>query len=227
MKAMILAAGLGQRMQPLTHFVPKPLLQVNGQPLIDYHLHKLADAGFSEVIINHAHLGDKIVAHCQEGKKYGLTITYSHEASPLETAGAILKIIDYFDDEPFALINGDVFTDYPFEALNKVQLNEKTLGHLIMVPNPPFHPEGDFAITPEGQLIEEGNRFTYSGIAVLDPRLIQNYPQKRSHLSLGEVYRHWITQRCLSASLYTGCWNDVGTPRRLIDLVQNLRKSQK
>ncbi|MGN0920269.1 MAG: N-acetylmuramate alpha-1-phosphate uridylyltransferase MurU [Cellvibrio sp.] len=227
MKAMILAAGLGQRMRPLTNYVPKPLLAIKGVSLIDYHLHKLADAGFSEVIINHAHLGHKITEHCGNGDRYGLSITYSAESPPLETGGAILKVMDILGNAPFVLINGDVYSDYPLGQLKHIILPETSLGCLIMVNNPDFHPLGDFAITANGTLSTEGSKLTYSGIAVLDPDIINSYPQKRTHLPLGEVFRYWITNGRLCGQFYDGLWSDVGTPQRLVELAHRLTTLKK
>lgn len=227
MKAMILAAGLGQRMRPLTQFLPKPLLRVKGYSLIEYHLFRLANAGIKEVIINHAYLGEKIVSHCGDGSKYGVNIYYSAETKPLETAGGITNALPLLGNEPFLLINGDIYCDIELKKLADHRLGHY-LGHLIMVANPAFHPDGDFAMaTPNqqsvGELSLESNaRLTYAGIALLSPALLSDYPNKRESYPLGEVFRHAIDKHCLSGEFYAGIWSDIGTPERLIALHNQL-----
>lgn len=228
MKAMILAAGLGQRMRPLTQFLPKPLLRVKQYSLIEYHLFRLASAGITEVIINHAYLGEKIVSHCGDGSKYGVKILYSAETEPLETAGGITRALPLLGEEPFLLINGDIYCDRDLTDLTRQRLGNN-LGHLIMVANPSFHLKGDFALAVPnnqriGQLSLEGaNRLTYAGIALLSPQLLKDYPNKRESYPLGEVFRHFITHNRLSGQFYSGVWSDIGTPERLIALHTQLR----
>ncbi len=170
MKAMILAAGKGERLRPLTLHTPKPLVQAAGTPLIEYHVRALAAAGFTELVINHAWLGQQIEDYLGDGARFGLRIAYSSEGEPLETGGGIFKALPLLGDEPFAVINGDIFTDYPFAELRK-PLNG--LAHLVLVNNPAHHPQGDF-ILQQGQVHDaaaDGECLTYSGIAVLHPRL--------------------------------------------------------
>ncbi len=228
MKAMILAAGLGNRMRPLTDHTPKPLLCAGGKPLIEYHLENLQRAGIREVIINLAYLGEKIRAHLGDGQQFGLTINYSTEPEPLETGGAILHALDLLGDEPFLLINGDVWCDLEFADFIQHPLAGNQHGHLLLVPNPEFHPLGDFALADNGLLLDDiekshPQRFTFGGISLLKPTLIANYPDKRQKFPLVEVLRRAINQKQLSGQVHTGHWSDVGTPARLHELEQYLQ----
>ncbi len=220
MKAMILAAGLGQRMRPLTDHLPKPMLLAGGKPLLQYHLEALAKIGVSEVIINLAYLGDKIREFVGNGEKFGLHIRYSEEPEPLETAGALLNALPLLGTEPFILINGDVWTDYPLEKLATYQLQDDEDAHLVLVPNPAFHPAGDFSPNPQGRLENTPNlpKFTFGGISLIHPRLISAYPQQRNKFPLGEVLRFGIAHNRISAQIHQGGWSDVGTPERLVAL---------
>lgn len=224
MKAMILAAGLGQRMRPLTDSLPKPMLPAGGKPLLQYHLEALAKIGVSEVIINLAYLGDKIRDFVGNGAKFGLNVSYSEEPEPLETAGALLHALPLLGDEPFILINGDVWTDYPLAELATYRLQEDEDAHLILVPNPEFHPAGDFSPNPHGRLENNANlpKFTFGGISLIHPRLINTYPQQRNKFPLGEVLRFGIVHNRISAQIYGGGWSDVGTPERLMALDKTL-----
>lgn len=221
MKAMILAAGLGQRMRPLTDHLPKPLLSVGGKTLLDYHLEKIQAAGITQVVINLAYLGHKIREHLSS-RHTELSIIFSEEPEPLETGGAILHAATLLGDSPFLLINGDVWTDLDYkEFINRPLLNQ--LGHLLMVPNPEFHPQGDFAIR-DHLLINKSSAesaepsYTFAGISLLSPDLITNYPLKRQKFPLVEVFRAAIQQKKLTAEVYYGYWSDVGTPERLMAL---------
>ncbi len=223
MKAMILAAGLGNRMRPLTDHTPKPLLCANNKPLIEYHLENLQRAGIRDVIINLAYLGEKIRAHLGDGERWNLQIQYSQEPEPLETGGAILKALNLLGDETFLLINGDVWSDLEFSELCAQQLSSTHLGHLLLVPNPEFHPLGDFALSDSGVLLEDAQkkhpqRFTFAGISLLKPQLVSHYPNKRAKFPLVECFRHAIAQQQLSGQLHHGHWSDVGTPERLQEL---------
>lgn len=228
MKAMILAAGLGNRMRPLTDHTPKPLLCAGGKPLIEYHLENLQRAGIREVIINLAYLGEKIRAHLGDGQQFGLHIHYSTEPEPLETGGAILHALDLLGDEPFLLINGDVWCDLEFVHLVQHPLTENQQGHLLLVPNPDFHPLGDFALADNGLLLDDmekiyPQRFTFGGISLLKPELINTYPDKRQKFPLVEVLRRAIHLQQLSGEVHHGHWSDVGTPARLQDLKNYLQ----
>lgn len=226
MKAMILAAGLGQRMRPLTDHLPKPLLAVGDKPLLCYHLENLRAAGITEVIINLAYLGEKIRDYVGDGREFGLRVEYSVEPEPLETAGALLKALPLLGAEPFLLINGDVWTDYPLAHLARHQLHAPYCGHLLLVPNPAFHPAGDFAVNQTGQIVSDTDRprYTFAGISLLHPQMIAEYPKRRDKFPLVEVLRHEIAQGKLTAEIYNGQWSDVGTPERLAELDQHLRK---
>jgi N-acetyl-alpha-D-muramate 1-phosphate uridylyltransferase len=217
MKAMILAAGLGQRMRPLTDDLPKPMLSVGGKPLLQYHLEALKLVGIRDVIINLAYLGDKICAFVGDGSRFDMNVVYSQEPEPLETAGGLLKALPLLGDAPFLVINGDVWSDFPFEKLFQPKLESTRKAHLILVPNPEFHPEGDFALNEKGLLVDNQSlvRYTFAGISLIHPEFISDYPQKRQKFSLGEVLRHGISKGMVTAEIYQGQWSDVGTPERL------------
>ena len=220
MKAMILAAGLGNRMRPLTDHTPKPLLPAGGKPLIEYHLENIARAGIKDVIINLAYLGDKIRAHLGDGQQFGLQIHYSEEPEPLETGGALFHALSLLGDEPFLLVNGDVWCDFEFAPFIQTPLDETQLGHLLLVPNPDFHPHGDFALDQNNLLVEDTDkihpqRFTFGGISLLKPKLIAQYPHLRQKFPLVEVLRSAISNQQLSGQVHRGHWSDVGTPERL------------
>lgn len=217
MKAMILAAGLGKRMRPLTDHTPKPLLRVAGKPLLDYHLEALGRSGIEQVVINIAYLGEQIRAHAGNGERYGLEIRYSKEPEPLETGGALLQALPLLGDAPFLLVNADVWTDFPIAQLAHQPLPADCLGRLLLVPNPPFHPEGDFALSADGRLhtASDQNRHTYAGISLLRPALIADYPRRRRIFPLLEALKPAIDARQLQGELYSGHWSDVGTPERL------------
>lgn len=223
MKAMILAAGLGNRMRPLTDHTPKPLLCANGKPLIEYHLENLQRAGIKEVIINLAYLGEKIRTHLGNGERWNLSIQYSPEPEPLETGGAILRAQDLLGENTFLLINGDVWCDLELNHFVSTPFETGQQGHLLLVPNPAFHPQGDFALDNSGLLLEDPqkihhHRFTFAGISLLKPELITNYTNKREKFPLVEVFRHAIAQQQLTGQVYKGHWSDVGTPERLQEL---------
>ncbi|MEN0039155.1 MAG: N-acetylmuramate alpha-1-phosphate uridylyltransferase MurU [Cellvibrio sp.] len=229
MKAMILAAGLGNRMRPLTDHLPKPLLQAGGKSLIAYHLENLQRAGIHEVIINLAYLGEKIRAQLGDGKQFGLEIIYSTEPEPLETGGAILHALELLGTEPFLLVNGDVWCDLDFTQFIQHPFVENQLGHLLLVPNPDFHPLGDFALDNHSHLIDDPDkthpqRFTFGGISLLSPELIAGYPDKRQKFPLVEVLRRAISNGQLTGQLHQGHWSDVGTPARLQELEDYLSR---
>lgn len=233
MKAMILAAGRGERMRPLTLTTPKPLLQVGGKPLIEYHLERLAAVGIGEVVINIAYLSEQIREALGDGQRWSLRIHYSPEPEPLETAGALLHALPLLGDKPFMLLNGDIWTDFDFAALANVGLNDDSLGHLVLVDNPAHNAKGDFSLDGDrlilaGDKADELNKepqkstYTFSGISLLHPRLIRDYPQQRPRFPLVEVFHHAIAQRQLQGSHYDGEWWDIGTVERLQDLDRQL-----
>ncbi|MEO8418419.1 MAG: N-acetylmuramate alpha-1-phosphate uridylyltransferase MurU [Methylophilaceae bacterium] len=224
MKAMILAAGRGERMRPLTDHTPKPLLQVGGKALIVWHLERLFDAGFREIIINHAHLGSQIEAALGNGQRWGLSIRYSAEISALETAGGIANALSLLGDQPFLVVNGDVFSDMDFSKL-KSSLHKDKLAHLILVDNPLQHPHGDFSLDDTQLALHGARRLTFSGIAVYHPALFADVKQGQA-AKLAPLLQLAIARGLASAEHYQGKWYDIGTPERLHDLNQELEASQ-
>ena len=221
MKAMILAAGRGVRMRPLTDTTPKSLLAVGGKPLIAWQLEKLARAGFDEVVINHAHLGDMIEAALGDGSRYGLSIRYSPEREALETAGGIALALPLLGAEPFLVINADIYSDYDFSALARLDLQDR-LAHLVLVDNPPQHPRGDFALEA-GRVREAGESvLTFSGIGVYAPRLFGGIPAK-AKVALAPLLRKAMAAERVSGEHYHGRWHDIGTAERLQALDTELR----
>lgn len=210
MRAMILAAGKGERMRPLTLTTPKPLIAIAGVPLIEYHLRALAQAGVCEVVINHAWLGEKIEAHLGDGERFGLNITYSRESQPLETGGGIYKALPLLGDAPFIVVNGDIFTDYDFSVLHKPL---DGLAHLVLINNPEHHLEGDFSLQENRVLSPGAQTFTYSGIAVLSPKLFADC--QAGAFKLAPLLRQAIAQGQVSGEHFNGSWIDVGTQERL------------
>ena len=216
---MILAAGRGERMRPLTDHTPKPLLPVAGRALIDYHLAALARAGLREVVINHAHLGVQIEAALGQGRRHGLRISYSPEPEgALETGGGILRALSKLGPDPFAVINGDIWTDYDYARLPQ---RLDGLAHLVLVDNPPQHPDGDFHLHPDGRVLETGGvRLTFSGIGVYHPELFSDCEPGR--FPLAPLLRRAIAGGRVSGEHFPGRWCDVGTPERLRELDREL-----
>ncbi len=215
MKAMILAAGRGERMRPLTDHTPKPLLEVGGKTLIEYHLVALQQAGIKDVIINHAWLGKQIEARLGNGEQYGLRIRYSPEVpAALETAGGIVQALPQLGADPFVVVNGDIWCDYPVQQLPS---RLEGLAHLVMVANPPHNPQGDFYLARNGQLQVEGQpRLTYSGIGIYHPRLFAGLePGIRP---LAPLLKSAMAEGLVSGEYYQGRWWDIGTPERLREL---------
>ena len=218
MKAMILAAGRGERMRPLTDHTPKPLLPVGGKPLIVWHLERLAKAGFKEVVINHAHLGEQIEQALGDGSVWGLSIRYSPETTALETAGGIANALPFFGDAPFLVVNGDVFTEVDFGALQLVSPN---LAHLVMVDNPPQHLDGDFVVD-SGKVTNQGNhKLTFSGVGIYHPALFVDVEQGQA-AKLAPLLRFAMTKGLVTGEHYHGVWHDIGTPERLSFLDKQL-----
>lgn len=223
MKAMILAAGRGERMRPLTDTTPKPLLMVGDFPLIVWHIKRLAKAGFNEIIINHAWLGEQIEAVLGDGSHWSVSIKYSPEqAGGLETAGGIATALPLLGEDFFLVINGDIFTDIDFSRLrlwkNQPQA-QKTLAHLILTNNPEHHPEGDFALTPEGLVYDpmpetSTECFTFSGVGIYHPNLFLNI-KKNERAKLAPLLREAMQEKSITGERHTGLWIDVGTMERL------------
>ena len=211
MKAMILAAGRGERMRPLTDTVPKPLLRIGGQTLIERHVHALARAGIAELVINHAWLGEQIEKALGNGEAYGVSIRYSPEGdSSLETGGGIMNALPLLGSEPFLVVNADIWTDFPFDSLPS---QPDGLAHLVMVENPQHHPDGDFSLS-EGRLSRSGPAMlTFSGIGVYRPELFADCSP--GAFPLGPVLRTLMDAGQVSGERYTGSWFDIGTPERL------------
>lgn len=225
---MILAAGLGKRMRPLTDRTPKPLLTVAGKPLLQYHLEALAQAGIREVVINLAYLGEQIRDFVGDGQAFGLQVSYSEEPEPLETGGALLQALPLLGEAPFLLVNGDVWTDYPLAQLTQPHLPDHLDGRLLLVSNPEFHPQGDFGLTEEQSLSLDKDmpQYTFAGISLLRPRLIGDYPERRRIFPLLEALKPAIATGTLEGRLHHGAWSDVGTPARLTQLRHQLENSQ-
>ncbi len=224
MKAMLLAAGRGERMRPLTDHTPKPLLPAGGKPLIVWHIEKLARAGIRDLIINHAHLGDRIETALNDGSQLGVRILYSPENPALETAGGIANVLSLLGDEPFAVINSDIYCDYDFAQLPSHAAALKQCGdaaHLVLVDNPEHHSNGDFGLQ-NGRVVNGTPRLTFSGIGIYHPALFAGIA-RGSSAPLAPLLRAQIAQGRVSGEHYTGRWIDVGTPQRLNELDNLLR----
>ena len=217
MKAMILAAGRGERMRPLTDTTPKPLLQVGREPLIGWHLRRLKAAGIEEIVINHAWLGRQIEERLGSGADYGVSIAYSPEGGQgLETAGGIATALPLLGNEPFLVVNGDVFTDIDFAAAHQAEtLLSDGLAHLWLVDNPPHHPEGDFALLPDGLVRTAGDtRLTFAGCGLYRPELFAHTPPHQP-AKLAPLLRLAMKEDQVRGRRHNGLWLDVGTPQRL------------
>jgi MurNAc alpha-1-phosphate uridylyltransferase len=210
---MILAAGRGVRLRPLTDTTPKPLLAVGGKPLIVWHLEKLARAGYAEAVINHAHLGAMIESELGDGSRFGLAIHYSPEREALETAGGIAAALPLLGSEPFLVINADVYSDFDFAALDAFPLGDR-LAHLVLVDNPAQHPRGDFAL--EGGCVRESGEpmLTFSGMGIYAPRLFGGMPSG-AKAPLAPLLRKAIGANRVSGEHYRGRWHDIGSVERL------------
>ena len=225
MKAMILAAGIGNRMRPLTLHTPKPLLKVGGKPLIVWHIEKLQKIGVQEIVINTAWLGEKLVDALGDGSQFGVKILWSHEGQGLETAGGIIKALPLLGNEPFILVNGDVWTTMDFAPLLNVQLQDD-LAHLVLVENPVQHPQGDFTLAANKAYTFEqarsGENLTYSGVAVMHPQMFDGLESGKRPLA--PLLKQAMQQEKISAHKLQGGWMDVGTPERLNALDQQIRQ---
>jgi len=218
MRAMILAAGRGERLRPLTDSIPKPLVEVGGRPLIEYHLEALSQSGFREIVINQGHLGEQLPAALGDGGRWGVHIHWSVEPpAALETGGGIFQALPFLGAGPFLVVNGDLWTDYPFARLRAVKCD---WAHLVMVPNPGHNTAGDFALHG-ARLREDGPaRQTFSGIAVYHPRLFNGCRPGR--FSVVPLLRAAIRDQIVTGELYQGQWDDVGTAERLEALRQQI-----
>ena len=248
MRAMILAAGRGERMRPLTDTTPKPLLQAGGKPLIVWHIERLVAAGIRELVINHAWLGEQIVQTLGDGRRYGADIHYSAETDALETAGGIVQTLDFFQDQPFLVVNGDIWCDWDptsATAAAAAMQAESRLAWLLLVENPPQHPGGDFCLDEHGRVYDKPaagapataattatveaaaaagtykSAFTFSGIGVYHPDLFHGLPQGRK-AALAPLLRTAMQEAKVCGVRHEGIWVDVGTPDRLMALDRKL-----
>ena len=225
MKAMILAAGLGNRMRPLTLYTPKPLLEVGGKPLIVWHIEKLKQIGVTEIVINSAWLADKLIGSLGDGSQFGVRILWTREEEGLETAGGIINALPLLGTEPFILVNGDVWTTMDFAPLLNVDL-QQDLAHLIFVPNPEQHPKGDFTLLGGRAYTfdqdKQGENLTYSGVAVIHPKMFDGLDAGKRPLA--PLLKQAMLEGKISAEKMQGEWVDVGTPERLTKLDLQIRE---
>lgn len=219
MKAMLLAAGRGERLRPLTDEVPKPLLEVEGVTLIERHICRLRDAGVTDLVINVSHLRDKIMDRLGDGKSLGVSITWSIEAEALETGGGIKKALPLLGRGPFLVVSTDTYHDVEFEQID-ASLTDKALGCLVMTENPPHHPAGDFAIDEEGVLRHEGNCLTYAGVGLFRPELVAGVADQS--FALRRVFDEAISSGLMLGTRYEGYWCDVGTIERYDELKRDM-----
>ena len=227
MKAMILAAGFGKRLLPLTETTPKPLLQVGAKPLLQYHLERLAAVNITEVVVNTCWLAEKIEDYFADGTAFGVNIHWSRETYPLETGGGIAKALPLLGSEPFLLINGDVWTDFPLAAL---QLDPDAEAHLILVDNPEHHLQGDFTLVSGRVTLGASPQYTFSGISVVRPQLFARYQAEHAEFDSFrwlDVMRPEIKSGLVTGERYTGQWWDVGTVERLTLLDNQLKQASK
>jgi MurNAc alpha-1-phosphate uridylyltransferase len=227
---MILAAGLGERMRPLTDHTPKPLLAAGGKPLIVWQIERLAAAGFRDLVINHAHLGQRIEDYLNDGEAFGAAIRYSREPEPLETAGGIATALPLLGDAPFLVTNGDVYVEFDYGRLLPVladmAANPDRLAHLVLVDNPPHHIQGDFLL--EGDRVVQpathvAGRLTFSGIGCYRPELFAGIPIGHK-AKLAPLLGAAMERGRVTGEHFAGRWEDVGTPRRLADLDDELKR---
>ncbi len=227
MRAMILAAGRGERMRPLTDHTPKPLLQAGGKPLIVWHIERLVRAGITELVINHAHLGAQIEAALGNGSQFGAHIRYSDEGTALETAGGIAFALHLLGEQPFAVVNGDIWCDYDFSRLPalaaQMQRNQDN-AHLVLVNNPVHHPNGDFGLR-DARVTDTAPKLTFSGIGLYRAELFAHIP-RGTKAPLAPLLREQIALGRVCGEHHRGLWVDVGTPQRLDELDKQLRASQ-
>lgn len=220
---MILAAGLGERMRPLTDYTPKPLLKVAGVPLLEHHIRRLRDAGFTDLVVNVSHLAQQILDYFDDGARWGVTINWSVEDEPLETAGGIVKALNLLGADPFVVVNGDIWTDYPFAQLKDRKLSRSDGAHLVLIDSPPQHPGGDFVLGADGHLSEllpDGVGLTYAGVGIYSPGFFIDLPVCKYPLK--PLLLRSIERGGLQGEYYRGDWVDVGTPQRLKSLNKRL-----
>lgn len=220
---MILAAGRGERMRPLTDNTPKPLLEVGGKPLIVWHIENLARAGIRELVINHAHLGQQIESFLGDGSRYGVSIHYSPEAEALETAGGIANALPLLGSDPFLVVNGDVFCDFDYALLcNKAMKPDQRITYLVLVDNPPHHPAGDFFLDDSIVRAHGTPLLTFSGIGLYHPQLFSAIP-RGTKAKLAPLLRDAMDCGTVGGMHFHGRWVDVGTPQRLAELDKEIK----
>jgi MurNAc alpha-1-phosphate uridylyltransferase len=224
MKAMILAAGRGERMRPLTDHSPKPLLKIGGKSLIVWHIERLVIAGFTEIVINHAYLGQQIEDSLGDGRQWGVTIQYSPEPTALETAGGIAKALPLLGDAPFLVINGDIFTEVDFVPL-RTALVKPYIAHLVMANNPPQHVQGDFSLHNERLQAVGEHKLTFSGIGVYAPELFKQVAHGKA-VKLAPLLKQAMALNLVTGQHYQGVWHDIGTPERLYALDALIKNQQ-
>jgi|TARA_B110000902_G_scaffold267043_1_gene357783 MurNAc alpha-1-phosphate uridylyltransferase len=213
MRAMILAAGRGKRLRPLTDEKPKPLIEVGGKPLIVHHIDALVAAGVTELVINVAWLGQQIIDYLGDGATFGASIQYSVEEQALDTGGGIFQALPMLGEAPFIVVNADVWSDYPVAALMDRQLPDGCLAHLVLVNNPVENPDGDFKLSSDGFCLDRQPGFTFSGFRVFSPKLFLGCQQ--GCFSVVPLLRQAMDRGLISGELFDGQWVDVGTPERL------------
>jgi MurNAc alpha-1-phosphate uridylyltransferase len=218
---MILAAGRGERLRPLTDTLPKPLVEAGGETLLGRHLRRLGEAGFSDAVINVSHLGEAIVARFG-ASAHGVRIAWSREAEPLETAGGIAHARRLLGEAPFLLVNADIWCDLDFSSLKNHRL-EARLSHLVLVPNPPWHPGGDFTLERGVVGNAPAPRYTYSGMSVIAPRLVDGVVAG-GKAPLAPLWRAAAERGQVTGEVHRGAWSDVGTPERLAALRKDLER---
>lgn len=227
MKAIILAAGVGERMRPLTDHTPKPLLRVAGLPLLEHHILHLVSAGITELVINVSHLAQQIVDYFGSGERWGASITYSPEEEPLETAGGIYQAMPLLGNAPFIVVNGDIWIDFPFAQLTTYPMRPGETAHLVMVDNPSQHPQGDFTLDDEGlvRVLEPGSTgLTYAGVGIYTPAFFAGMAPGK--VPLRPLLDAAISSSSLGARYFDGLWADVGTPERLQALDEQVKPAR-
>lgn len=221
---MILAAGRGERLRPLTERIPKPLIEVGGRPMVAWHLERLARAGFRDIVMNVSHLGGLIESRLGDGGAWGVSITYSREPEPLETAGGIAAARGLLGEAPFLLVNADVYCDLAFAPFAGRGLGPR-LAHLLLVPNPGFRPDGDFSLAGENVGDDASPRYTYAGIALVSPQLVRDI-RTGDKAPLGPLLRAAALLGGISGEVHCGAWSDVGTAERLAALELQLSEGK-
>jgi N-acetyl-alpha-D-muramate 1-phosphate uridylyltransferase len=228
MKAMILAAGRGERMRPLSDSVPKPLLEVGGKPLIVWQIERLVGAGIDDIVINVAHRGATIIEALGDGSRFGCTIRYSVEPEPLEAAGGIATALPMLGEGVALIVSADVYTEYDYTSLREraaamAAANAPPHLHMVMVPNPAYHPGGDFVLADSRLVLDSAARLTYGNIALYRTALFAELPRGEK-LQILPLYRAWIAKSWVTGELYTGPWANVGTAADLAQLDRSLKE---